>query len=191
MWVRQPDAGQQNQCLANTWLCFCNMDPVSLLANAAQVDLLTHLQSTCGDSCGRGCTFSSLRDTPQLVCPSSFSVSIAAMPTQFLGASRVSLPPSPSMLAISTWPGLSGKTVAVTVSPSPCRNSEYVSCADREPLMRWEMLWDDAGTSCAIDSCSSARGQLPPLRSPSSQSLGPGLLLSLAQKPSPPLQQDA
>ena len=73
----------------------------------------------------RGGTFCSLRDTPQLGLPRSFRVSMAAMPTQFLGASSVSLPPSPSMLSISTWPGLSGSTVAVTVSPCPCSTSKH------------------------------------------------------------------
>mmetsp|Transcript_15578 Transcript_15578/g.42286 ORF Transcript_15578/g.42286 Transcript_15578/m.42286 type:complete len:289 (+) Transcript_15578:232-1098(+) len=67
----------------------------------------------------KGSPFWSVRDTPQDTLPINFNVSAAAMPMQFLVGSRVSLPLSPSILSISTWPGLSGSTRATTTSPPP------------------------------------------------------------------------
>lgn len=48
-------------------------------------------------------------------------VSIAAMPTQFLAATKGSLPSSPVILWMTTSPpGRSGRASAMTMSPSPC-----------------------------------------------------------------------
>lgn len=107
-------------------------------------------------------TFLSVSDTPQEQLPSSASVSRAAMPTQFFCGSRDSRPPSPSMLAISTTPGLS-VAVAVTMSPSPWY-SRLAEC------------------HCRLHQCSHCS---PALHSPSSQSLDQGWLRWLVHRHSP------
>ena len=69
-------------------------------------------------------TFSRVRATPHSMLPSSLMVSMAAMPTQLLAATRGSLPSSPVMLFMTTSPpGRSGMASAVTTSPSPCKKS--------------------------------------------------------------------
>jgi hypothetical protein len=115
-------------------------------------------------------TLCRVSDTPHEGLPSSFRVSIAAMPTQLSAAFKLRRPSSPTIDSITTVPGWSGNTLAVTVSPSPCSKPLAASqggvVANRRQLVRVHLVrreWAAAAlklTQCRLEHLFKFRNKL-------------------------------
>jgi len=86
------------------------------------------------------------------------------MPTQFFSASSDSRPPSPVMLSMRTTPGCPGSAVAVTMSPSPCAITIWlsglaVSDASSQKWRKYHMLLGDVQIRRADASCDDFRDE--------------------------------